>query len=384
MTEQKLIKFGDICNEVKLSTKSPIKDGFDKYIGLEHLESGSLKIKRWGNIADDKPSFTRVFKKGHILFGKRRPYLKKAAIAEFDGICSGDIIVMEPKSGLSKLELLPFIIQSDNFWSWAVKTSSGSLSPRTKFKSLAEYKLSLPVNFEGQEKLYSVLNKVWACVQAAEEVKDSCLLLAKVLSANCFSMSDKVVNHIKLKDLAGKKGLQTGPFGSQLHAEEYSQEGVPVLMPKNLGFGDFDTVKAAKIPKQVADRLSKHKLKTGDFIFGRRGDIGRFGYITKEFEGSICGTGCLRFRPNNKKHSDFLYAFFRSQSAVRWLNSNAVGMTMLNLNTGILGNLPVPDLNDGERLKIVTAFEVVETQMVLAKDHLATNKALMNAIINMD
>ncbi|TOP99752.1 restriction endonuclease subunit S, partial [Vibrio parahaemolyticus] len=94
MTEKQTVKFGDICKEVKLTTKDPLGDGYERYIGLEHLDSGSLKIKRWGMIAEDNPSFTRVFKKGHILFGKRRPYLKKAAIAEFDGICSSDIIVL--------------------------------------------------------------------------------------------------------------------------------------------------------------------------------------------------------------------------------------------------------------------------------------------------
>lgn len=153
MSEKQTVKFGDICREVKLTTKDPIADGYERYIGLEHLDSGSLKIKRWGMIAEDNPSFTRVFKKGHILFGKRRPYLKKAAIAEFDGICSGDIIVLEASEALSTPELLPFIIQSSVFWQHAVSTSSGSLSPRTKFKSLAEFTLSLGSEVEQKKKL---------------------------------------------------------------------------------------------------------------------------------------------------------------------------------------------------------------------------------------
>lgn len=77
MTDKQCVKFGDICREVKLTTKDPLADGYERYIGLEHLDSGSLKIKRWGMIAKDNPSFNRVFKKGNILFGKRRPYLKK-------------------------------------------------------------------------------------------------------------------------------------------------------------------------------------------------------------------------------------------------------------------------------------------------------------------
>ncbi|MFY0677882.1 MAG: restriction endonuclease subunit S [Neptuniibacter sp.] len=144
MSERQTVKFGDICREVKLTTKDPIADGYERYIGLEHLDSGSLKIKRWGMIAEDNPSFTRVFKKGHILFGKRRPYLKKAAIAEFDGICSGDIIVLEAKENVIENELLAFILQKDSFWEHAVKTSSGSLSPRTKFSSLTTFELEIP------------------------------------------------------------------------------------------------------------------------------------------------------------------------------------------------------------------------------------------------
>lgn len=140
MSEKQTVKFGDICREVKLTTKDPIADGYERYIGLEHLDSGSLKIKRWGMIAEDNPSFTRVFQKGHILFGKRRPYLKKAAIAEFDGICSGDIIVIEPSGDFVPSELFPFLVQSDCLWDYAIKTSSGSLSPRTKFSSISEYR----------------------------------------------------------------------------------------------------------------------------------------------------------------------------------------------------------------------------------------------------
>lgn len=143
MLGKKIVKFGEICREVKLTTKDPVNDGYKRYVGLEHLDSGSLTIKRWGMISDDNPSFTRVFKKGHILFGKRRPYLRKAAVAEFDGICSSDIIVMEATDKIATPQLLPFIVQSNSFWKHAISTSSGSLSPRTKFKALSEYSLEL-------------------------------------------------------------------------------------------------------------------------------------------------------------------------------------------------------------------------------------------------
>lgn len=177
MSEKQIIKFGDICREVKLTTQDPAADGYDRYIGLEHLDSSSLKINRWGIIAEDKPSFNRVFKKGHILFGKRRPYLKKAAIAEFDGVCSSDIIVIEPKSH-SQLEVIELVIQFNGFWDWAVKTSSGSLSPRTKFSAIKEF--SIPFSLTKLNKTGSIVKKINCTSSKLDEFSEA---VAKLKSA---------------------------------------------------------------------------------------------------------------------------------------------------------------------------------------------------------
>ncbi|MGR6861584.1 restriction endonuclease subunit S [Aliivibrio salmonicida] len=193
MIDKQTVKFGDICKEVKLSTKDPIADGYERYIGLEHLDSGSLKIKRWGMIAEDSPSFTRVFKKGQILFGKRRPYLKKAAIAEFDGICSGDIIVLESTKVFIDPELVPYFIQSDLMWDWAVKTSSGSLSPRTKFKLLADLDLPL-MSASEQEKKKGILLKFKRVNDLAEDASGALENIVETIYRNYFSPSDTKPN----------------------------------------------------------------------------------------------------------------------------------------------------------------------------------------------
>lgn len=182
MTAKQKVKFGDICYEVKVTTKDPISDGFDKYIGLEHLDSGSLKIKRWGSIVEDNPSFSRVFRKGQILFGKRRPYLKKAAIAEFDGICSGDIIVMEPSQSHIRSKLVPYIIQSQLLWDWAIRTSAGSLSPRTKFKDIAELIINVPSD-DSQEKLENILKSIEIYKNHIEHAEESIVRLRRTARA---------------------------------------------------------------------------------------------------------------------------------------------------------------------------------------------------------
>jgi len=166
-----VVKFGEIAREVKLTSKKPDEDGLEFYVGLDHLDPQSLRIVRKGIISEDKPSFTRRFSKGQILFAKRRCYQKKAAVANFDGICSSDIIVIEAIPQKMIAGLLPFIIQSDAFFDWAERTSSGSLSPRTKWKSLAEFKFPLPP-VERQKEILEVLEKVEACIYAALSAND--------------------------------------------------------------------------------------------------------------------------------------------------------------------------------------------------------------------
>lgn len=135
--------------------------------------------------------------------------------------------------------------------------------------------------------------------------------------------------------------LQTGPFGSQLHAHEYTDEGVPVLMPKDLINYRANNESAAKIPEHRADDLKKHTLQSGDLLFSRRGDVARFALIESDYPRSLCGTGCLKATPN-KAHSPLFLSYFLQKNAVKkWLEQNAVGQTMPNMNTTILAELPL-------------------------------------------
>ncbi len=90
------VKFGDVVRLSKARSQDPLADGFERYLGLEHLEPGDLRIRSWGNVADGV-TFTSVFKPGQVLFGKRRAYQRKVAVADFSGVCSGDIYVLESK-----------------------------------------------------------------------------------------------------------------------------------------------------------------------------------------------------------------------------------------------------------------------------------------------
>jgi type I restriction enzyme S subunit len=140
----KRVKFGEVVRLVKETCKAPVAAGIERVIGLEHLESGELRVRSWNDVADGTTFTTRV-RPGQVLFGKRRAYQRKVAVADFDAICSGDIYVFESANPERLLpEVLPFICQTDAFFEHAVGTSAGSLSPRTNWSSLAEYEFALP------------------------------------------------------------------------------------------------------------------------------------------------------------------------------------------------------------------------------------------------
>jgi type I restriction enzyme, S subunit len=136
--------------------------------------------------------------------------------------------------------------------------------------------------------------------------------------------------------------IQTGPFGNQLHASDYVESGVPVLMPKDIVNRRASTESVARIGAADADRLSRHKLQVGDIVFSRRGDVERHALITEREVGWLCGTGCLLLRPGRQwKSPGFLSMLLDAPRARTWLVQHAVGATMPNLNTGILGSVPV-------------------------------------------
>lgn len=155
--------------------------------------------------------------------------------------------------------------------------------------------------------------------------------------------------------------IQTGPFGSQLHQSDYSSVGIPVVMPKDIIEGRIDPESVARVSLEHVERLSRHKLRSGDIVYGRRGDIGRQALIRPEQEGWMCGTGCLRISLGDSVINPlFLHRYLQQDDVVGWITNQAVGATMPNLNTGILRSVPVrfPPLPIQQRIAgILSAYD---------------------------
>ena len=150
--------------------------------------------------------------------------------------------------------------------------------------------------------------------------------------------------------------VQTGPFGSQLHASDYVAEGIPSIMPHDFGQDRGDTSAIARIPEEDAIRLSKYWVEPGDIVYSRRGDVERRALVTNREAGWLCGTGCLRVRLYSPNVDPRYFYYYLGHPDIRsWIVRHAHGATMLNLNTKILREVPLvyPPLDEQRRIAAV-------------------------------
>ncbi|WP_429066121.1 restriction endonuclease subunit S [Aeromonas veronii] len=166
--------------------------------------------------------------------------------------------------------------------------------------------------------------------------------------------------------LNGHGFIQTGPFGSQLHAYDYVDSGVPVVMPQDLLDGEISTDKISYISPDKAETLSRHKLASNDVIFSRRGDLTRSAFVDSDngYQGFLCGTGCLLMRV---KPEVLCAGWFSNLYGTRLVQAQvdglAVGTTMANLNSSILGKLLLPFPSVSEQQQIHKRLQAVNSQL---------------------
>jgi type I restriction enzyme, S subunit len=287
------VAFGDV---VKLSTarsSDPESDGLERFVGLDHIDPGDLRIRRWGNVSDGT-TFTSVFHPGQVLFGKRRAYQRKVAVAAFTGVCSGDIYVLEPISSRLLPELLPFICQTDAFFEHAVGTSAGSLSPRTNWTSLASFEFQLPT-IEDQRRIADALSGHDRLLNALDELHH------RLLDAQSAYLEQMLT--------AGSQGPRHTPVG-ELLAEPPRNGLSPAVNSDGNGFrtvsigavsgGRFTPegrIKFVSIPDEAARPFL---VKAGDMFAvrgnGNRNLVGIVGLATVTYQDLIYPDLLIRLR----------------------------------------------------------------------------------------
>ena len=344
-----IVKFGEIARNISERVEPSVTD-LEVYVGLEHLDPQSLRISRRGVPADVKGQKLRV-RPGQIIFGKRRAYQKKLAVADFDGICSAHAMVLEELADKIIPGLLPFFMQSDMFMDRAVAISEGSLSPTIKWKALAIQKFPLPP-IESQKEILEVLEKVEECslnvlycVQATKE-------LYKHLLLNFFPNFFEKHSNSYQEFPTGWKQVELGKLlvstpESGYSANEVAEQSDKYVLNLNcLSRNGFVNNGYKSISQK--DFIAGNEVLHGDFLISRSNTkelVGAVGIYSENDREAIFPDTMWRLKLKKKLIlPEFLEIYLLSPYGRRQIVRIAAGTSgsMVKINKRSLNNLPVP------------------------------------------
>ncbi len=402
-TDWKKVKFGDVVFEPKESVKDPVAEGIEHVVGLEHIDSENIHLRRSTSI-EESTTFTKKFTKGDVLFGRRRAYLKKAAQAMFDGICSGDITVMRTKNELLLPELLPFIVNNDDFFDYAITHSAGGLSPRVKFKDLAKYELLIP-HIDFQADLVKLMRSM-------DDVVENEIMLYEIANVQFESIKNSLVlkggskeytfsKKLKLEraknwnettlgeliDIGAILAVQDGNHGG-IHpkSKDYVDEGIPFIMANVLNNGQINLDKTKKLPISITDKLRIGFSKPGDVLLSHKGTVGEVAIVPNEIQWPylMLTPQVTYYRVDGTQllNKFLCYVFTSSyfQNQLKRLSSQStrayVGITAQRTLKVVMPN------NESEQINIVRTLTQVEDNLRLIAIKVLESKSFQKSLIN--
>lgn len=378
----KRLKFASACINDK---QDALPDGLE-YVAMEHIESWTGKRLETENGVTPE-SQTNRFRRGDVLFGKLRPYLAKAWLANRDGVCSTELLVLRERD--LEPAYLRYWTLMRSFVEVVDGSTYGSKMPRASWNFIGNVLTLIPERDE-QRAIAAFLDHETSLIDTLIAKKQRLLeLLAEKRTALISQAVTKGLNpdapmkdsgiewlgdipaHWRVSKLAFLSlSLQTGPFGSQLHSSEYVDDGVPVINPANIQDGSIVPDTKATVAPEVFARLRRHELQRGDIIFGRRGEMGRCGLVTETEAGWLCGTGSLRVRLDRTiVYPGYMLALLSMRGVADYLSLNSVGSTMENLNTKILGSIPVvvPPLSEQSGIARFASLETDRWRQIVER-----------------
>jgi type I restriction enzyme, S subunit len=323
-------------------------------------DTGDGQIESGDEINSDK----LLLSGGELIVSKLNP--RKATVLltkaqELPIVASTEFVALRPKAIHSRFALYLYLSH------WVREKISSVVQSATKSHQRANpseiYKLWAPLpSLDEQAYIASFLDRETAKLDVLVEKKQRIieLLQEKRQALITQAVTTGLDPHVSMKDSGipslGKVpthwdvvktsrvtiSIQTGPFGSQLHAQDYVDNGIPVINPSHLTNGLIVPDRSSAVSQETKERLLRHELLCGDIVFARRGEIGRCALVTETSQGFLCGTGCFRVRPNVGVVDERFMAISFSTPWIRdWLLLHSVGSTMDNLNTAILANTPL-------------------------------------------
>ena len=385
----KMVKFGDIAQNVAVRV-DPADAKTDVYVGLEHLDPSTIHLRQWGH-PTDVTGQKLAFKKGDVIFGRRRAYQRKLAVAEFDGICSAHAMVVRAKPKMILPEFLPFFLQSDMFMERAIEISVGSLSPTINWKTLKVQEFSLPP-IDEQKRIAEIL---WAADEAFnqhQQSNDNLMSVKRTLlnRLTVRGIGQHATQHTRLGEIPVQWRLATVEdvtsicqYGLSIPLNESGQ--YPILRMMNYDDGRIIANDLKYVDLDDAD-FNSFKVHKGDILFNRTNSaelVGKVGIF--DLEGDyVFASYLVRLRADeNQILPDFLNYYLNSGLGQRRLLAYATpGVSQTNISAGNLKKVLVPLPPMEEQKQIVEVLNNLELRKHLQRNHVAEAQKCLAALIN--
>ncbi len=381
----KRVKFGDLATCVNDRVDDQKAAGVERYVGLEHLDPESLAIRRWGT-PDEVESTKLRFKPGDIIFGKRRAYQRKLAVADFEGICSAHAMVLRAKPGAVLPEFLPYFMQSDLFMERAVAISVGSLSPTINWKTLAEEEFALPP-LEEQRRIAGLLAPLVESTAAMTVLINAADNQRKAYLVSVFrpdrGTRDVYPEHWRIGTVVDAGEVQLGQKRDP--SVHHGANMRPYLRVANVLDDEFDL--SDVLTMHFADRdIPKYLLRDGDILLNEGQStelLGRSALWRAQIENMCFQMTLLRFRARSGVVPEFAHAFFQHMLYTKQFAKGALQTTSIaHLSASKFGcmTFPCPPLDD--QLAIIRDYEVLRSACRSAKLQVDVQRRLQSATSN--
>ena len=327
--------------------KKPVEEDRFTYLGLEHLDSGSLKVTRYGS--EVAPIGEKlIMRKGDVLFGKRRAYQKKVAIAPFDGIFSAHGMVLRPKENVIDKEFFPLFISSDYFLDAAIKISVGSLSPTINWRDLKELEFELP-DLDTQRRLAAVL---WSMNETMDSYKALIKATDELVKSQFMEQFKELINS---PEACSKIEDECTVFadGDWIESKDQSDEGIRLIQTGNIGNAQYldKGERARYITEDTFNRLNCTEVKANDILISRLPDpVGRACIIPEGLGKCITAVDCTIVRLRSRILPEYFIAYTLSPFYMMQVAARETGSTRKRIsrkNLGIL-KIPVPQIAEQE------------------------------------
>lgn len=365
------VKLGDVAVESRETYKGD-KTGMP-IVGLEHITPGEVTLSNWDTDTDN--TFTKRFRKGDMLFGRRRAYLKKAAQAPFDGICSGDITVIRAKEECLLPGLLPFIIQNNNLFDFAVGKSAGSLSPRVKWDNLKNYTFELPP-MEEQRNLAEVLWSINDTLQAYQKLLTQTDALVQAQFVERFGLQHKNATFIRLEECCAK--ISGGSTPSMKHPEYYGGT-IPFVKSGDIKNSTVDGGSLWLTEKALEETRVKLVPKGAVIIVIRSAILQRELPLAVSTKSFAINQDLKALEP--KEEFDSFYLYWAIKSKENELLQNVQSMLTSHLDLQTILNIPIMNVPLRKQLAFRTFVEQADKSKFLLQNTITSLQTTKRCIL---